>query len=213
MQTKQDKKIDIRQQIITASRIYSAELAGKVFMYVVGEKHFEVVFRTDSFLHLTGVGSSLTAQDFYNKAKQAKLTTQQFMFDSRHPFHTAKKKLPCLNNLPIITKSTVCVVEGLRTKTFTYKLGMTDFEFTIGLTENTDYNGNQINSWFVPRTLRVKDNALANSTTAEFADFIFVKSATNNLYDKISFRDSGKVLPDALSAYLSPQLLQQLYAK
>lgn len=213
MQTKGDKKANIRQQIINASRIYSSELAGKVFMYIIGDRCFEVVFRTDSFMHLTGVSSNLAAQKFYENAKHAKLTTEQFDFDSRYPFHTARKKLPCLQRLPILTNSLVCVVDGLKTKTFTYKIGVTDFEFTIGLTENTDYDGKVINGWFVPRTLRVKDNALANSDEAELVDFILTKSATVELYDKISYKDNNKDFPISLARYLSPQLKQQLNMK
>ena len=99
MATKEEKKKAIRQQIVDAAQVYSTSLAGKTFLYVYGEEYFEVTFPTESFLHLTGVASKLTAKVFYKNAKKSKLTVQQFYFDSRHIYANAKKKLPCLIRL------------------------------------------------------------------------------------------------------------------
>ena len=177
MKTKSDKKERIRAQIIEASRIYSMHLAGKVFLYVIGETSFEVAFQTDRFMHLTGAKSTLTAQRFYDKAKNATLTTQQIYFDQGHPFAAAKRKLPCLMMLPNLTNNLVCVVKDMTTVTLTYKIGITNIDFTIGLTENIDFQGNKINDWFLPRTLRTKDKSIENSAQAEFVDFIFMRDA------------------------------------
>ena len=71
MDTKNIKDEQIRKQIITASEVYRDKLAGRVFLYVYGESYFEVVFPTDRFRHLTGVNSSISAQEFYDKAKSS----------------------------------------------------------------------------------------------------------------------------------------------
>lgn len=55
------------------------------FIYIYGDEYFEVSFAVDHFLHLTGVGTKLSAKDFYKNAKKAKLTDNQFYFDARHP--------------------------------------------------------------------------------------------------------------------------------
>ena len=73
--------------------------------------------------------------------------------------------------LPALTNSLVCVVKEMNTVTLTYKVGVTNLNFTIGLTENIDCMGNKINEWLLPRTLRVKDKAIENSAYAEFIDF------------------------------------------
>ena len=73
MDTKNIKDEQIRKQIITASEVYRDKLAGRVFLYVYGESYFEVVFPTDRFRHLTGVNSSISAQEFYDKAKSSML--------------------------------------------------------------------------------------------------------------------------------------------
>ena len=112
MKTKAEKKEEIRQQILSAAHIYRDCLAGKVFLYVYGSSYFEVVFRTDHFMHLTGVNSTLGASDFYKKAKKSVLTTDQFYFDNEYSYGKAKKKLPCLNRLPELTNSLQCVLSS-----------------------------------------------------------------------------------------------------
>ncbi len=208
MATSQDKKKFLRSQIIDASHIYRNNLAGKVFLYVYGDSYFEVVFYTNNFLHLTGVASYLPAQDFYDKATASKLTTGQIQFDIEHSYKTAKKKLKCLTHLPSLTNSIVCVIKSMTTVTLTYKIGVTNLDFTLGLTENTDSTGAKINDWFSPRTLRVKDKAIENSADAEFIDFIFVKDASKDKYEIVTYFDKTKTIPDTLAGLLS----QDLYA-
>ena len=210
MASKADKKEKIRAQIISASQLYRDELAGKVFLYVVGEEYFEVVFQTNCFMHLTGVNSSLNAQDFYEKAKSSMLTTNQIYFDDKHSYTAAKKKLPCLLQLSKLTNSLVCVVKDMQTLTLTYRIGITNIDFTIGLTENLDFAGNKINDWFLPRTLRVKDKAIENGQQAEFVDFIFEKDASLEKYDTVTFADENKIIPETIKFMLSSNLMKLL---
>ena len=145
MATKTDKKNAIRQAIVDAAIVYSQNLAGKTFLYVYGDEYFEVSFPIDHFLHLTGVETRLSAKDFYKNAKKSILTNNQFYFDARHVYANAKKKLPCLKRLPELTNEMVCVLKNMETMTITYKLSVTNLEFTLGLTENKDNTGSKIN--------------------------------------------------------------------
>ena len=205
--TKQSKKIAIRNEIIDAAEIYKRELAGKVFMFVYNDEWFEVVFKTDRFLHLTGVSSQLSARDFYNKAQKRQLTENQFNFTQQHPYETARRKLPCLKRLPELTTNLVCVVKDLTTVTLTYKIGLTNLDFTLGLTENCDINGNKINDWFLPRTLRTKDNAINVSSDSHFIDFVFEKSTFEDKYRKITFNCGDKPIPSIIQRFIDSSLL------
>ena len=69
MATKVDKKNVIRQGITEAEIVYFQNLAGKTFLYVCGDEYFEVSFPIDHFLHLTGVETRLSTEDFYKNAK------------------------------------------------------------------------------------------------------------------------------------------------
>lgn len=198
MATKTDKKNMIRQNIIDSVAIYSQNLAGKVFLYVYGNEFFEVSFPVDHFLHLTGVETRLSAKDFYKNAKRAILTNNQFYFDTRHPYANAKKKLPCLKRLPELTNDTVCILKDMRTLTIVYKLSVTNLEFTLGLTENTDDKGNKINDFFLPMSLRVEDSSVEKSNDGEVVDFIFSRDASVSRYEALLVKDESKNIPNCI---------------
>lgn len=153
MATKVDKKNAIRQGITEAEIVYFQNLAGKTFLYVCGDEYFEVSFLIDHFLHLTGVETRLSAKDFYKNAKKSILTNNQFYFDARHVYANAKRKLPCLKRLPELTNEMVCVLKNMETMTITYKLSVTNLEFTGSVTRKPKrYTGKKIKkrikSWF-----------------------------------------------------------------
>ena len=198
MATKTDKKNMIRQNIIDSAAIYSQNLAGKVFLYVYGNEFFEVSFPVDHFLYLTGVETRLSAKDFYKNAKRAILTNNQFYFDTRHPYVNAKKKLPCLKRLPELTNDTVCILKDMRTLTIVYKLSVTNLEFTLGLTENTDDKGNKINDFFLPMSLRVEDSSVEKSNDGEVVDFIFSRDASVSRYETLLVKDESKNIPNCI---------------
>ena len=80
-------------------------------------------------------------------------------------------------------------------KTFVYKISVTNFEFTLGLTENIDYKGNKINEYFLPKTLRVEDKSVETSSDGEIIDFIFMKDASVSKYKTLLAKDDNKTIP------------------
>lgn len=205
MATKTDKKNAIRQGIIDSAAIYSRNLAGKAFLYVYGNEYFEVSFPVDRFLHLTGVETKLSAKNFYKNAKKAKLTNSQFYFDARHLYANAKKKLPCLKRLPELTNDMVCILKDMQTVTIIYKLSVTNLEFTLGFTENTDDKGNKINDFFLPMSLRVEDTSVEKSNDGEIVDFIFAKDASVARYDTLLVEDKNKTIPENIKHLISDE--------
>ena len=203
MATKTDKKNAIRQGIIDSAVIYSQNLAGKAFLYVYGDEYFQVSFPVDHFLHLTGVETKLSAKDFYKNAKKGKLTNSQFYFDARHPYANAKKKLPCLKRLPELTNDMVCILKDMQTVTIKYKLSVTNLEFTLGLTENTDDKGKKENDFFLPMSLRVEDSSVEKSNDGEIVDFIFSKDASMAKYDTLLVEDKHKSIPERIKQLIS----------
>lgn len=203
MATKEEKKNAIRREIIDAAGVYSQKLAGKTFLYVYGDEYFEVSFPIDHFLHLTGVETQLPAKEFYRNAKRGKLTDNQFYFTGRHPFANAKKKLPCLKRLPELTNEMVCILKDMQTVSIMYKLSVTNLEFTLGLTENLDANGNRINDLFLPMSLRVEDSSVTRSRDGDIVDFIFAKDASIELYDTLLVKDEQKEIPGNIRHLIS----------
>lgn len=201
------EKLELRKQIISAANVYKNNLAGKVFLYVYGDAYFEVAYKTECFKHLTGIESSLRGRSFYDNAKNATLAISQIGFSSRHPLKTAKKKIVCLQQLPRLTQEIVCVVKNMNTVTITYKLGITNLEFTVGLTEHLNANGEKINNWLVPRTLRINDKAIDASQDAELIDFIFCKRATELQYNQLCYGALGAQVPECVKPLLSSEIV------
>ena len=203
MATRNDKKNAIRQDIIDAAQVYSRDLAGKTFLYVYGEEFFEVSFSVERFLHLTGVESSLYAKAFYKNAKKSMLNNGQFYFSQRHPYASAKKKLPCLKRLPELTSNMVCILKDMKTETAVYKISVSNLEFTLGLTENLDDEGKKINDLYFPKSLRVEDSSVEKSSDGEIVDFIFAKDASLTKYNDLRVMDKNKNIPDCIRHLIS----------
>ena len=87
--------------------------------------------------------------------------------------------------------------------TITYKLSVTNLEFTLGLTENIDRGGNKINDFFLPMSLRVKDSSVEKSNDGEIIDFIFSKDASVAKYDVLLVEDKDKKIPDCIKHLIS----------
>ena len=103
----------------------------------------------------------------------------------------------------ILTNEMVCVLKNMKTMTITYKLSVTNLEFTLGLTENTDTTGNKINDFFLPMSLRVKDSSVEKSNDGEIIDFIFSKDASVAKYDVLLVEDKDKKIPDCIKHLIS----------
>ena len=108
-----------------------------------------------------------------------------------------------MKRLPGLTNEMVCVLKDMQTMTITYKLSVTNLEFTLGLTENTDRGGNKINDFFLPMSLRVKDSSVEKSNDGEIIDFIFSKDASVAKYDILLVEDKDKKIPDCIKHLIS----------
>ena len=100
----------------------------------------------------------------------------------------------------------VCILKDMQTVTIIYKLSVTNLEFTLGLTENTDANGNKINDFFLPMSLRVEDSSVEKSKDGEIVDFIFSKDASIAKYDTLLVEDKNKMIPDSIKHLISEKL-------
>ena len=138
--------------------------------------------------------------------RRQNLQIASFYFDARHPYANARKKLPCLKRIPELTNDMVCILKDMQTVTIIYKVSVTNLEFTLGLTENIDVNGNKINDFFLPMSLRVEDSSVEKSKDGEIVDFIFSKDASIAKYDTLLVEDKNKMIPDNIKHLISEKL-------
>ena len=111
--------------------------------------------------------------------------------------------------MPELTTSMVCILKNIQTTTLVYKLGMTNLEFTLGLTENLDRNGVKKNDLFLPMSLRVETTSVEKCAEGEIVDFILSKNAKHEKYDTLLIQDESKEIPDCVHHLLHEKLLQQ----
>ena len=210
MANRSETLLNLRNQIITAAKNY-AGLTKKTYLYVYGQEYFELLFAVGSFMHLTGVSTVLRAEDCYHKAITGTLSGQQLDFTKQQTMRKVKKKLPCLEQLPQLTKTTVCVVKDLSTNTLLYKLGLTNLEFTLGVSQPSFANKFPAGV-YIPRSLRVKDKAIENSSAGDFVDFVLERNLDQRdaKYSRFTYRDLNKKFPVELYDLLEEKLRLEL---
>ena len=110
--TQNNKKVDVLNKIKNAVLGYDL-LLNNTYLIVFEGNYIEITFFKKNYKHLTGVMSSLSAEDFYNKAKNRQLSENQIFFSKNHPYRTCKDKLYYLNNVDKLFLSDFFVVENV----------------------------------------------------------------------------------------------------
>lgn len=140
--------------IHSAAINYQKHLAGRTFLYVYEDRYVEIVFKSSSFLHLTGVKTNLKAKGFFLHAKKKKgLRPSEVMFDKAHPYDLVERKINHLENLYKVTCTNVMIATEIVTITAIYKIGVTNFQFVLLCGPNRDKTGTLIDDCLVPYML------------------------------------------------------------
>ncbi|MCD8301325.1 MAG: PBECR4 domain-containing protein [Clostridiales bacterium] len=181
--------------IMAAAQVYKTKMVGYVFLYVFEGHTLEVVYRIRDFMHMTGVESNVSAEQFFKNAVKGSLKPDQVKFSNRHPYALSKKKVSQLENISLITNSDIFMLEDMQTKTFTYKFGITDLNFTVCLGQNTDKNGNAISKYFSVRSIRVEDS-VSRADEAYEVQYIFSRKNDEKKYNTIMYADKRMNIND-----------------
>lgn len=196
-------------RIKAAAQTYKQYLVGKTFMFVYGAKKIEVIFKAESFMHLTGVASTLYPKDFYKKAERRKLKQAEIKFDSTHPADFADIKTQYLHRLYELTITDIFIADNIVTMTATYAFGLTNLEFVLCCGKNTDKNGNVINDCYVPYSFRIEE--IDNDKFGDIyeVEYILSKPTSQNKYSEITYgdQDNLKLLSDEIKNKLDVVLL------
>lgn len=181
-------KAQIIRRIHNSAKKYKQYFVGNTYMFVYENQFVEVIFKKSSFLHLTGVGTKLNAENFYNHALTRNgLRPQEVLFDFNHPYDLADKKTQYLSDLYKITLTDVVIAKDIVTMTFTYGIGITNLEFVICLGDDTDLAGNIISNCKVPYSFRVEE--ISNNKFGDLCEVthIFKKKTGSKKYNELTF--------------------------
>lgn len=183
-------KAQIIKRIHNAALAYKKYFIGNTYMFVFENQYIEVMFKKSSFLHLTGVYTKLNAENFYNHAVLKKgLRPQEVLFGTNNPYDLANKKTKYLSDLYKITLTDVVIATNIRTMTFTYGIGVTNFEFIVCLGDDTDLNGRLKSTCKIPYSFRVEEIADDRFQDLYEVSHVFKKKTGTKKYDEITYGD------------------------
>ena len=208
MKKRQESTFAIVRQIKTAALNYKTNLVGRTFLYVFDDRYIEVIFKSSSFKHLTGVDSHLSADMFYRAAFKNKLSISDVQFNKEHPYKNCVRKIKHINDLASLVLGECFMLENITTKTHTFQFGTTDMNFSLLFDSDVDSFGNLKSEKYIVKSLRDED-CFNKSKNAYVVTHILSKSNDAKLYDKIVYIDSNanQNLPLEVSNKLHPDLI------
>lgn len=189
--TRQDKIDTVRNNIITGVQVYANKLAGKYYLYIFEGNCFEMYYDTDNFLHLTGVGTRLSPNQFYTLAKSGMLMSNQLLFNARFPLPTAMKKSASLIALEEFVTEGFFVIKDLVTDTCIYPYAITNIDQSLLIGLKNEVGAGNI---YVPKSLRIKGNIFNKTTDSNIFEIQYILSKTDiqAQYDTILYQEDGE---------------------
>lgn len=206
-----DRKLIIRE-ISKAAILYKEYLVGKKFLYVFDGRYIEVCYKADSFRHLTGVETNLSAKRFYQYAVKNQLQSAQIYFTDRHPYSLCKKKLKHICEIAVLAGTENFMLEEIQTNTKSYRFGTTNLKFTLCLNKEYDEEGREKSECYIAESLRDED-CFRKSRAAYEVSHILSKDNTAKKYSSILFMDkksSMKTLSDEILSMIEDGLKKDL---
>lgn len=198
--TYQEKIKFVRDNIISNAQIYRDALVGRYYLYIFENRCFEMYFGTDNYMHLTGVGSKVSPNQFYDLAKNHQLHTNQIFFSQRFPLKTAIQKTTNLCYLPDFIKEGYFVIKDLKTETASYPYAITNIDQSI-LRGLKSEEGKEI---YIPQSFRVKGKIFDKADDDKIFEINCILSKTDKegLYNQVlyqDFTDWGKISKEIIS--------------
>lgn len=204
---KNSDREQIVQEICRAAKLYKTHLVGKRFLYVFDGRYIEVTYRVDSFRHLTGVETNLSAKRFYQYAVKNQLQSTQIFFTSKHPYSLCKRKIKHIGEIVELASTENFMLEEIVTDTKTYKFGTTDLNFTLCMNKEYDDNGREKSECYVVESLRDED-CFSKSKTAFEVSHILARNNDAKKYSELLFMDKRFIIAD-----LSDEIMEMVDEK
>lgn len=198
-------KSQIIRRIHRSALKYKEIFVGNTYMFVFNNDYVEVMFKKSSFMHLTGVASCLKADDFYNHALTERgLRPGEIFFNEDHPYDLADKKTSILIGLGDITIKDSSVVMDIETKTFSYKLGVANLEFTVCLGDDKNSQGEIHGNCKDPYSFRVEGIENSKSDKIYSVSHVLKKKTGEKKYHILTYGDIGNL------KYLKDEIQEKL---
>lgn len=181
-------KSQMIRNIHNACLSYKHCLLGNTYMFVYNNTYVEVMFKKSCFMHLTGVESNLSSNDFYKHALTKKgLKPSEIFFTNVHPYDLAVKKTGCLLDLYKITVEDSLISTDIETMTLTYAIGITNLEFVICLGKDLNSDGSLKSNCLIPYSFRVEEIRNNKYNGLYEVTHVFRKNTNQCMYQSLTF--------------------------
>ena len=130
-------KENIRKQLLIAAQDYSSLLSKTIVLESNDfefQKRYILRFDKTNFLHLTGVLSSLKADEFFKKCLDSSIAVGDFDYDAVKNKTNIKNKLCCLVQLSSMLRKELLVQEQFVKNRIICKIAASNGSFTVGFT-------------------------------------------------------------------------------
>lgn len=168
------------------------------------EKYYIITGTKENYLHLSGVHTALSSNDFYEKCINGTLEKAGFEFSDKSGKDmkgTVRRKVKVLNNFTMLMlQKNIYVQEGFCKNNVVCTLGASDYTCTVGFIKS----GKNRDSRVFPKTL-LKGNELKNPRKAEI---LLRKKKDGTKFDEILIggKEEIKQCYREIGEYLAPQL-------
>lgn len=186
-----NKKEQIRNKVITGAQKYKNYLVGKEFL-VICEDFTECIVRfyANDFIHLTGLLSNLSDDDFFNNCCNSALSTGNIETLQKYNWRTLKNKFNRIENIDQIMYGNFLnskFITNLHTNTATFPVAISNFDIDACIGFNTSYNK--------ARTLRKQSNSTTYDSCKNIIA-VFAKQPNVEQYNEKIFLPDKNILAD-----------------
>ncbi len=128
-------QIKVRESLLLAAKDYLS-LVSEIVVFesdkFVVQKRYVLKFTKGNFLHLTGLSSTLSAAEFFEKCLDGSISFDDFYLDLQRTKSTIKKKLKNLVNLSEMFNEKVLIQESFIRNRIVCKIATSDGKRTLG---------------------------------------------------------------------------------
>lgn len=138
----QQSIFDIKQHLIDSAQSYFKLL--NIYVVIeckefINQEKYMLRFFKDGFLHLTGLETKLSKNDFFEKCLTGTIEASDFSYGPKRDKKTVKRKLKALLNISPMFMKKIMVQEFFNKNKIECKIATSDGKCTIGFVDAKKY--------------------------------------------------------------------------
>lgn len=137
-----NKQFDIRKALIASAQSYFVLLDKEITLYsnlFKAKRMYKLKFFETNFLHLTGLTTTLSSMEFFNKCLSGVIQDNEYCLGPKYDRRTIKRKLKHLVNIGQFFAQEIMVQESFVKNKIVCRVATSDGECTVGFVDGKYY--------------------------------------------------------------------------